>query len=59
MFMFMNIVMFIVLACTSLYTISYGVWTWKKKNKLGAVMIFVVAMTVLMLPVYTLYIRLG
>jgi len=59
MFIFMNIVIFITLACTSFYTISYGVWTWKKKNKLGAVMIFVVALAVFVLPVYALYIRLG
>ena len=59
MFMIKNIVMFIVLACIALYTISYGVWTWKKKNKVGAVMIFVVALTVIVLPIYTLYIRLG
>lgn len=59
MFIFINIVIFIILACTSFYTISYGVWTWKNKNKLGAVMIFVVALAVILLPMYTLYIRLG
>lgn len=59
MFAFLNVVIFILLACTSLYTASYGVWTWKKKNKLGAIMVFVVALAVIALPVYMLYIRQG
>ncbi|NLD49528.1 MAG: hypothetical protein GX660_20445 [Clostridiaceae bacterium] len=36
-------------------TVSYGKWTWERKNRLGAVMIFIVALTVLILPIYTMY----
>lgn len=45
------------LLCISFYTASYGVWTWKKQNKSGAVMIFVVAIATILLPIYTLWIR--
>jgi len=38
-----------------IYTVSYGVWIWKKKNRLGAVMIFLVAAAALALPVYSLF----
>lgn len=38
-------------------TVSYGRWTWQKKNKLGAVMIFLVALTALILPIYSMYFK--
>lgn len=45
------------LACISFYTMTFGLWTWKKKNKLGAVMIFFVALINMALPVYALLFR--
>lgn len=39
------------------YTTSYGVWTWKSKNKPGAVMIFLLAFASLILPIYKLFFR--
>lgn len=39
------------------YTISFGTWTWKNKNKLGAIAIFIVALTTLVLPMYSMFFR--
>jgi len=47
-----NILSFIILVWIFLYTTSYGVWVWKKENKLGAVMVFLVAVIALVFPVY-------
>ena len=35
-----------------LQTIGYGVWTWQKQNKVGAVMVFLLAIAALVFPVY-------
>jgi len=59
MISFDRIIMFVILLWISLYTMSFGRWTWKKKNKLGAVMVFAVALAVLVLPVYTIFFREG
>lgn len=50
---------FIILLWTFIYTTSYGIWTWKKKNKLGAIALVVIALAALILPVYTIYFRKG
>ena len=42
------------LLCIAIYTASFGVWTWKRKNRFGAFMIFMVALIVVVLPVYIL-----
>ncbi len=47
----------LLLACISFYTVSFGVWTWRKKNRLGAIMIFAVALANLALPIYSLLFR--
>jgi len=47
-----NILSFIILVWIFLYTTSYGVWVWKKENKLGPVMVFLVAVIALVFPVY-------
>lgn len=39
------------------YTASYGWWTWKRKNRLGAIMVFMLAAAALALPLYTLFFR--
>lgn len=40
-------------------TMSYGVWTWKQKNPLGAVVVFLIAAAALVLPAYMLLLRKG
>jgi hypothetical protein len=51
------IMIMVLLACISYYTASYGLWTWKKKNKLGALMIFLISLMNMALPVYALLFR--
>lgn len=48
---------FLILAGISIYTISYGLWTWKRKNRLGAVMLYLLAFFILAIPVYELFFR--
>ena len=52
-----RILVYLALICISFYTASYGVWTWNEKNRLGAVMVFLVALAVLALPLYVFYVR--
>ena len=52
-----TIFIFVILIWVFVKTLSYGKWTWDKKNKLGAIMILVVALTELILPIYSLYFR--
>ena len=52
-----RIITLLLLVCISIYTVSYGVWTWKKKNRLGAVMIFLVAIAAFVIPVYSFFFR--
>ena len=54
---FSSVLMYIGLLSVFIYTTSYGVWTWNKKNYLGALMVFVLAVSVVALPVYTLLTR--
>jgi drug/metabolite transporter superfamily protein YnfA len=49
--MIMRIVVYLFLAGVCLRSISYGIWTWRKQNRLGAVMVFLVALVVLAVPV--------
>lgn len=39
------------------YTASYGHWTWNTNNKLGAVMIYIVAVTQLLLALYGMFFK--
>lgn len=52
-----RILIFAILIWTFVYTVSFGIWTWKKENKLGAVMVFVLALTTIVLPIYSIYFR--
>ena len=38
-------------------TLSYGRWTWRKGNRLGAVMLLILALSIIFLPVYTQFFR--
>lgn len=52
-----RILVYFVLIGIGLYTASFGVWTWNQKNRLGASMVFLVALAVLALPLYAFYAR--
>jgi hypothetical protein len=54
-FSFDKLAIAVILLWVFLYTVSFGVWTWKAKNKLGAVMVFWVAIAVIALPVYSIF----
>ncbi len=57
MLSFSRVLMYLGLILVFIYTTSYGLWTWKKKNYLGAISIFVLAVSVVALPVYTFLTR--
>jgi hypothetical protein len=52
---FNRIAITIILAWAFIYTTSYARWTWKKKNKLGGLAIFIVALAVIIVPAWTIY----
>ncbi|MDP4183029.1 MAG: hypothetical protein Q8942_18325 [Bacillota bacterium] len=52
-----NLLAFIIIIWVCFYNCTYGVWTWKNKNKLGAIMIFILGIAIIALPVYVLYFR--
>jgi len=52
---FLSVVEIIIVLWGCVYTISYGIWAWKKKNRLGAIAVFVLSIAVLALPVYVMF----
>jgi len=57
MFSFTRVLIYIGLLILFIYTCSYGTWTWKKKNYFGAIIVFVLAVSIIALPVYTMLTR--
>lgn len=47
----------VILIWSFLYTTSFGNWTWKNKNRSGAVMVYVMATSALALPAYVIFFR--
>jgi len=48
----------VIFAWVFIYTVSYGVWTWKKdNNRLGAVAIFILIGFISVIYVYITFIR--
>jgi predicted membrane channel-forming protein YqfA (hemolysin III family) len=52
-----RILIIIILLWIATYTASFGKWTWKRRNRLGAAMVFLVALAAIVLPIYALFIR--
>lgn len=48
---------FLILLWNFVYTSSYGLWVWRKGNRIGAAGIMLLALTVTALPIITLIIR--
>ncbi|MGI6778002.1 MAG: hypothetical protein ACOX7R_08310 [Acetivibrionales bacterium] len=48
-------IIFVILIWALIYTVSYGLWTWRQKNILGALMVFFIAAVAVVLPVYVLF----
>jgi hypothetical protein len=57
MFSLSRVLIYIGLLILFIYTTSYGMWTWKKKNYFGAIIVFVLAVSIIALPVYTILTR--
>ncbi|HHV29145.1 hypothetical protein [Acetivibrio mesophilus] len=57
MIFFLRFILAIILLWVFIKTIGYGKWTWDKKNRLGAIMIFVIALAAVILPIFVFYIR--
>lgn len=53
--MIVNIIIFLVIIWISIYSISFGIWTWKNKNKFGGMMIMLISLISLALPGYFLF----
>lgn len=47
----------VILLWTFIHTVSYGLWTWKKNNKSGAVVLFALSLIVLGFPLYLVFSR--
>jgi len=57
MLLITTIAMYVILIWSFVYTISYGMFVWNQKNKLGAIAVILLALMVLILPIITLTIR--
>jgi len=53
----LSIIIAVVLAWIFIYTVSFGLWTWRNNNKAGAVMVFLIALVSVVLPAYIILIR--
>ncbi|MDQ2086185.1 hypothetical protein RBH29_07045 [Herbivorax sp. ANBcel31] len=54
---FERVALIIILTLVFLRTISFGKWTWDKKNRLGAIAVYVIALATLIIPIYSMYFR--
>lgn len=44
----------IIVIWSFIYAMSFGFWTWKRKNRIGAVVVAIIAFAALILPMYLL-----
>ncbi|HOP99463.1 MAG TPA: hypothetical protein PK604_01260 [Acetivibrio clariflavus] len=52
---FYLIVLIIFLLWIFIKTLSYGKWTWDRKNRTGAIAIVIIALAGLILPIYSIF----
>lgn len=52
--MIINIIILLAILWICIYTISFGVWTWKNNNKFGGLVIMIISLISLALPGYLL-----
>lgn len=53
--MALSILLMIGVIWVSIYTFSFGVWTWKKNNKFGALVVMCIALITCILPIIYLF----
>ncbi|MBP1933910.1 hypothetical protein [Ammoniphilus resinae] len=51
----MNTVAFLVLLIITIYTFGFAVSMWKEKRKLGAVAVFFLTLTMIVLPFFSIF----
>ena len=52
--MILRLLFFLICVWIFIYTISYGIWELKQKNKLGAAFVFLLGIDELVMSIYTL-----
>lgn len=52
--MIINIIIILAILWICIYSISFGVWTWRNENKFGGMMVMLLALISLVLPGYIL-----
>ncbi|OPX46317.1 hypothetical protein CLHUN_01330 [Ruminiclostridium hungatei] len=55
--MIFKIVMLLIAAWISIYTFSFGVWTWNKKNRFGAFVVMLIALAATVTPFMYLFLK--
>jgi len=55
--MVFKIVMLLIAAWISIYTFSFGVWTWNKKNRFGAFVVMLIALAATVMPFMYLFLK--
>ncbi len=46
-----------ILLLIEIHTISYAVWNWKNRNKMGSIMVFLLCAAAAALPIYMAFLR--
>ncbi len=52
-----NLIGSIIIIWSFLHSFSYGIWTWKRKNRVGAFMIFLLSALSIAVPVFLVFFR--
>lgn len=52
-----KLLIFLFLIWVFIRTGSYAGWTWKQKNRIGSVVLYILAVSVIAIPVYAMYFR--
>jgi hypothetical protein len=53
--MITNLLIMLAVLWIFIYSVSFGIWTWKTRNKLGGVMVICFAVIAFILPAYLLF----
>ena len=53
--MIINLLIMLAILWVFIYSMSFGVWTWKNKNRFGGMMVMCFALIAFVLPGYILF----
>jgi len=54
---FAVLVIVLILLWVGIYTVSYGIWTFRNNNKKGGIALFILAAVCIAFPLYLLWLR--